>query len=864
MSEQSQQLDPAMLDLFRMEVEVSGPVITGGLLDMEKNRFSDEVAESLMRAAHSIKGAARMIGIEPVVRIAHIMEDCFVLLQKQQLSLDPRGIDTLLSATDLISKLANADMDTYNDAYQSYTAEIDVIVNSLQQIPSPGSDLLRPRDAGIESPATSSANQADNPMLPIFASDSLSIISDAQRLLSGARQSGLDGEQLDRLRKMLGSLRSGAKLVGLTTQVSRIDAVIAEINQGNFSTDTFRNHLHDIQAMITAATGVAPTHSATQAATAGMHTPDVEPVSNSASARDMRVSAGRLNRLVALAGESVVESRWVRQYANEMLHYKRKQTELINAIDNLRDKLDGLIETDYIRDLFDSIQIKANESRNFLGEKLSDLEEYDRRNGNLASRLNSEVLATRMRPFVDCTHGFPRMVRDIARSLGKQVELVIIGENTQVDRDILERIDTPLSHIIRNAIDHGIESPEQRLLSGKSASGKITVEAAHNMGMLSITVGDDGVGINRTELKDRIIERKLVSQSMAANLSEQELLDFIYLPGFSTRNSVTEVSGRGVGLDVVHSAIQDMRGQIRTSTTAGKGMKIQLLLPLTLAIIRSLIVEIGNQYYAFPLARIGHIHTLSRNDVRVMEDRQYFKHEDEHIGLIDAAQILEIDGSNLQDDNYPVIVIGDRNKSFGIVVNKFIGERELAVHQVDSRLGKIRDISAAALMEDGAPVLIIDVDDLIRSVDIMVSGERITKIKKKFQDAAAHTVKRILVVDDSITVREVERKLLQSKGYSVDVAVDGMDGWNTVRTRKYDLIISDIDMPRMNGIEMVTLIKNDPELRHLPVMIVSYKDREEDREAGLKAGADYYLTKGSFHDESLIEAVIDLIGEAKQ
>jgi two-component system sensor histidine kinase and response regulator WspE len=212
-------------------------------------------------------------------------------------------------------------------------------------------------------------------------------------------------------------------------------------------------------------------------------------------------------------------------------------------------------------------------------------------------------------------------------------------------------------------------------------------------------------------------------------------------------------------------------------------------------------------------------------------------------------------------DELPVIVVENHNNFYGVVVDRFLGERELVVHPLDPRLGKIKDISAGALMEDGSPGLIIDVEDLIHSIDKLISSESLHKISDQKTLASVQKGKRILIVDDSLTVRELERKLLHGRGYEVEVAVNGVDGWNAIRTGHFDLVISDVDMPRMDGIELVKLIKQDAKTKSLPVMIVSYKDREEDRQRGLEAGADYYLTKGSFQDDTLLNAVRDLIGE---
>jgi two-component system sensor histidine kinase and response regulator WspE len=460
------------------------------------------------------------------------------------------------------------------------------------------------------------------------------------------------------------------------------------------------------------------------------------------------------------------------------------------------------------------------------------------------------------------TRGFPRMVRDVARQLGKEVELKIEGLNTQVDRDILERLEAPLNHLLRNALDHGIEPPDKRLQAGKPAQATLRICALHSSGMLSIHVEDDGCGIDKERLRAGIVDKGLVNEAMAAELSDAELLEFLFLPGFSTRREVTQISGRGVGLDVVQSTVQHMRGTVRTATEAGRGTAFHIQLPLTLSVIRALLVEICGEPYAIPLARIDHSLKLSTSQVETLEGRQYFTFGNQHLGLVFASQVLGYPLHSDTGDMLHVVVLGERLQRSGLVVDRFIGERNLVVHKLDDRLGKIQDISAASLLDNGEPCLIIDVDDMLRSIDILIAGGRLDRIQENRDSHKSHT-KRILVVDDSITVREVERSMLATRGYQVDVAVDGMDGWNAVRVDDYDLVISDIDMPRMNGFEFVRLIKQDERLHQTPVMIVSYKDREEDRERGLEAGADYYLTKGSFHDERLIQAVVDLIGTAE-
>jgi two-component system sensor histidine kinase and response regulator WspE len=305
-----------------------------------------------------------------------------------------------------------------------------------------------------------------------------------------------------------------------------------------------------------------------------------------------------------------------------------------------------------------------------------------------------------------------------------------------------------------------------------------------------------------------------------------------------------------------------MRGVVRATSTPGQGLQFHMQLPLTLSVVRALLVEIGGEPYAFPLARIDRTIKIHRDHIETMEGRQYFTLGNQHIGMLSANQVLELAEPAQHLDELPIVVLGERLDRYGLVVDRFLGERNLVVQTLDPRLGKIQDVGAAAILEDGSPCLIMDVDDLIRSMDILIAGGRLDRLETGDTGIHHHRGKRVLVVDDSITVREVERNMLASRGYAVDVAVDGMDGWNAVRTGHYDLVISDVDMPRMNGFEFVAHIKGDPALKSTPVMIVSYKDREEDRARGLEVGADYYLTKGSFHDETLLDAVLDLIGEA--
>jgi len=467
-----------------------------------------------------------------------------------------------------------------------------------------------------------------------------------------------------------------------------------------------------------------------------------------------------------------------------------------------------------------------------------------------------------MRPFVDGVQSFPRMVRDLARGLNKQVQLEIVGQSTPVDRDILKKLEAPLTHMIRNAIDHGIESPQERETAGKPMEGTVRLESFHRGGMLAITISDDGRGIDIDRMRQKIIERNLGSPKRAAQLSDAEIIEFLFQPGFSTAEQVTEISGRGVGLDIVKSMVQEVGGTIRATSQFRKGTNFHFQLPLTLSVVRTLIVEISGEPYAFPIARVDLIVKLNKSDIYVVEGRQYFTKDGQNIGLIAASHVLDLPEALSSDDAICVVVISDQSNAYGLVIDQFLGERDLVVRPLDPHLGKVRDISASALMDNGLPVLIMDVSDLVQSIDNLLNSGQMRPVDvNKAKKAKGNARQRILVVDDSITVREMTRKLLQNRGYDVDVAVNGMDAWIAIRSNHYDLVLSDIDMPHMNGIELVKQIKAHPTFHLLPVIIVSYRDAEDDRIQGMEAGADYYITKSSFHDDTLVNAIVDLIGQ---
>lgn len=750
-----QMRDASLLDLFRLEAEAQKQVLDTGLLILERDPANASQLEACMRAAHSLKGAARIVGLDNGVQVAHAMEDLLVAAQEGLLRLLPDHIDALLQGSDLLLRIGQAQQD----------AELE---------------------ARVETVTT-------------------------------------------RLQVLLGNA-----VPALRAQPGDIATFVAEAKP--------------------ASQPETPTATSPQAA---------EPVADERISRVLRVSAERFDHLIDLSGKSLVEFQRTKPLNDSLHRLKRQQESARRTLETLREQLLGT-------DLDAAAQALFTESRNLLIECQQQLQAHQELfddfvwyGGQRTQQLYDLALASRMRPFADVLTGHTRMLRDLGRSLGKQVRLEIEGDNTQVDRDVLERLEAPLTHLLRNAVDHGIEPPALRARKGKPEEGVVQLRARHHAGMLVLEVSDDGAGIDLERVAQAVIKRRFATAEQVEQMTEEELLAFLFLPGFSMSQQVTEVSGRGVGLDVVQHEIRRMRGNVRLLQRPDQGCLFHLELPLTLSVVRALVVTIGGEAYAFPLAQIERMLRLPRSAIVQLEGRQHFWLEDEHVGLISAAQLLQCNEKQGDDDSIPIVLIRDREQYHGLAVEAFLGEFTLVLMPLDGRLGKVRDVAAGALLHDGTPVLILDVDDLLNSVGKLLGTGHLERV-----DHASHArqavSKRVLVVDDSLTVRELERKLLLSRGYQVSVAVDGMDGWNALRAETFDLLITDIDMPRMDGIELVTQVRQDPRLRSLPVMVVSYKDREEDRRRGLEAGADYYLAKASFHDEALLDAVQTLIGEARE
>ncbi len=743
MSEQSKNIAPKIIELFRNELERHSETLDRGLIEAENNN-SQSTIEPLMRAAHSIKGAARIVGIMEAVELAHAMEDLLSLAMNGKIMLNSLMIDLLLNANDVFIEISKSGQQDIFDYFAGKSEQISELSAQLRNL------------AGKKSEQISELQTASNASLP-----RKKIKDEITAKTEGAGVSNIpasfvrvDSEQLNKILGLAGETLIKTKTIkNLTDNVSKMKFILREI-------------------------------------------------------------------LTLTSGRNI---------------YKTKDNELYNK--NLAEHLYAL--------------------RDLLNTHSYDLAELDLKLESLTGKLYYESVTTHMRPFAEGIQSFYRLVRDIAKELQKKVKLVVSGETTKVDRNILEQLEAPLNHLVRNAIDHGIEMPEERRRAGKPEYGTVLLDAHHHSGMLIVSVSDDGRGIDTNKIREKVIEQNLAKPEIAEKLSNAELMDFLFLPGFTTSSKVTEISGRGVGLDVVFSMVQDVGGTISAESIPGKGTKFTLQLPVTLSLIRALIVKIAGEYYAVPLTKIVRLLAIDTDNIEVLNGKKFCKIEDENIVLVEAAEILDLQHKEIDEDTISVVVVSDRLSKYGLIVDAFYDERNLVVKQLPEQLGKIQDIYAASTMDDGNPVLILDIKDIVRNTDNLIKGHLPEKENEKA--TLADKRKKILIVEDSATVAESLRATLDAAGYNVFVAVDGQDGWNLIERNKFDLIITDIDMPRMNGIELTRKIKSNKATKDIPVIVQTYKDRNEDRDAAEEAGAEMFVSKSTLNDTELVTMIEMLI-----
>jgi two-component system chemotaxis sensor kinase CheA len=749
------------LRIFRTEAEEHLSAINRGLVEVEQGKASVETIHSVLRASHTLKGSARMLGLEDIGAIGHKMEDIMKAVESGELAPDPEVVDRLLEGADAISRLLEEDQGAGVDH---------------EQVCQRMAGLLE-RKAEAPAPAKKKKPKKTKP---------------------------------------------GKKAKPRAEEKPKEPAAKEVMEE----------------------------------------TPPADPAEKSSPAPGarqyadtLRVAAGRLDRLIDYSGELLINKI---KLENKTFTGKT----ILNDLTDLITNFESLVSNGNREEAKAKLQEIRNLYHEFIQEFIEDVIELDVN----VQEIQHSALQLRMTPVSTLFDEFPRLVRDLAREMKKEIKLEIRGEETELDKRLLEQLRGPLIHIIRNACDHGIEPPEERKARGKPRQGSLIINAYHQGSSVVIEVEDDGAGMDTDRIREAAINRGIIDEKAAAELSDEECHYLTLRPGFSTSEIITDISGRGVGLDVVKTNVEALRGDLNISSTPGSGAKIELRAPLTVSIIEALLVLQGGEVYAIPLTAVEEVVRLRVADLIMERGREAVSVRNRLLPLIRLADLLGLQPLQTErhelrsaEDMLTLIILKFRNQRLVLEVDQAIREQELLVKGLGENMAHAPLVSGATILRKGEPALILNVFDIFAEAEDL-EGKSIKDMVKAWE--REKRLPRILVVDDSITTRTIEKNILERAGYEVTAAVNGEEALSEVdgADPMFDLFVVDIDMPGIDGFELTEKLRADARTSSQPVIILTSRAADEDKRRGIAVGAQAYIVKGAFDQNVLLETVKSLIG----
>jgi two-component system chemotaxis sensor kinase CheA/two-component system sensor histidine kinase and response regulator WspE len=566
-----------------------------------------------------------------------------------------------------------------------------------------------------------------------------------------------------------------------------------------------------------------------------------------AAATSIRIDVDRLDEIAALAGDVLVEGERAIRRTKDLnalfARWNRFSDRVIGLFERLRHErmervlhtLEGdvhLLRSDTFR--FARVQTEASSSSQMQ-----------------FGMLNERVGSARLIPLSGIFAGFPRAVRDMGREQGKEVECIVRGGETGVDKTILLSLNDPLVHLIRNCVDHGIETPEERLAAGKPKVGKVLINARVDGDLLAVTVEDDGRGIDPQRVRAAALRKGILGEAHASGLSQRAAMDLIFQPGFSTREHAGETSGRGVGLDVVRKRVTGLGGSVTVESGVGKGSLFSLRMPQSLSLMKVLLVKIDDDVYGVPAIDVDSVGRLDPKDITEVAGIRAVRYRNRLLPVVALGPLLSLNGGPRTPRPFVAYIVHG-SEGAAAVVDGMFGEREVAVKAAGAFLKGIRFVTGAAALEDGRVALLLSTPDIVHAARKLASPALSRGRERRRL--------RILLVDDSAIAREAEAALIRSLGHEVDEAVDGEDGWKKLQSGAYSLLVTDVQMPVLDGIDLTRRVKATPRFLKLPIVILSSLSAPEERRRGVDAGADAYIVKGELDPENLAATFERLCG----
>lgn len=793
--------DKGLRDLFKSESEEHLQTLDSGLLALEKPPVAPALLEELFRAAHSLKGAARMLGLGDLESLSHGFEDILGGVRRDPSTITP----------ELLARLAAALVDMRSMAHFSLTGRgatvsvSDALAKLRDKAFAPAISRHQPL-ASLTAQAANAAATASPPtsaaaLRPTASAAEAPPVPPATPTPSAAAQPAPQPA----IAPVPPAAAGVAAAAPPDPPAATSPPPETPLAQDTYRIDTVRVETAQLDALLT-------------------------------QSGELSVTRGRIARRLAELGEMV-------EGLEEALHpYNSSRQPVATA----------------------PLVARMQTLQTALQTLHAALYQDSARLGLVADGLLEDIHQVRLLPLSIVFGLFPRMVHDLALTEGKQVEFVMKGGEVKADKRIIEDMKDPIMHLLRNAIDHGIESPADRQAEGKLPVGKLTLSATRTPTHIAIEISDDGAGLNPDDIRQTALSRHLASEAELAGMTTEQINTLIFTSGFSTRAFVTETSGRGVGLDVVRNNVERLKGSVLLENHPNEGLTFRLLLPTTLATLRVMIVRCQGGHYALPTEQIKSAFFVDEASRYSLEGRSALSRGGEVVPLLPLATMLNLPAvaqpttklhpSHQAAPRQPCILLAKGEQRLGLLVDELIEEQEVVVRHQGGILKRVRHVSGATILETGEICPILNPSDLLKAA----AQCRLRPAPPVAPSTPARQY-RILLVEDSMTTRVQEKRILEDAGYLVTTAVDGVDGYTQLNQQPFDAVVSDINMPNMDGLTLTQHIRQDPRHAHVPIILVTALASEEDKRRGVEAGANAYITKPTFDQHVLLECLERLI-----
>lgn len=776
--------DEEMRSLYSASSSEHLETLEAGLIHLEKQPQDGARLKELLRAAHSLKGDSRMLGVREAEQLVHHIEEILIAVQNGDRSLSTDLCDRLYQGLDAVRAIAReavtgepAGVSVFHITAQLMGAENELDTGSMGT----GAIAIAPVSEAAELPDTSAlalreASLPDTPIAPPEPATSPS-----------------------------------ADAPGMGEVAGRV---------ADYHIDTLRVEAPKLDALMT-------------------------------QAGELAVAKLRIARRTVDLGEVMdIWEEWARETYENRLEFDRLERRLDASELRILRRFYHLNEQHLERlgEVVNRLQATASE----------DVAQLDK----ISNDLGEGIRNLRLLPLSSLFNLFPRMVRDLAKHQGKEINLAIEGGDTLADKRILEEMKDPLSHILRNAIDHGIETPNERLAAGKPRTASIRLRGRRSENRIAIEITDDGRGLNLKKIEQTALRRGLHTKEELAAMTPSQIQSLIFAPGFSTRTAVTEISGRGVGLDVVRENVERLKGTIQVESEPGRGCTFRLALDTSLATTFALIVSANGTSYALPVDNVESMFLVPRENIFSLEGTRTIAWKGQPISVAWLADLLELsppekpllDAEKATAEGIPCVLLDVASERLGLLVDDLVDRQDIVLKPQSKLLKRIRNIAGATILGNGEVCMVLSAHDLLKTAR-GGTGVAIAEVEGE----TAKTKPKVLLVEDSIPIRTQIKRILDSNGYEVTPAVDGLDGFNKLKAGNFDAVVSDVEMPNLDGLGLTRQIRQQSEYEDLPVILVTTLAKEEDKRRGAEAGANAYITKGEFDQSLLLETLRRLI-----